>query len=268
MTELATPPVESATGVTRISHWIGGRTVAGESGRSGVVFNPATGRQSGEVDFATVEEVDRAVQAAKEAFPAWRAVSLGRRAEIFFRIRELVAARREEAAKLLDRRARQGALRRARRGDARARGDRVLLRHPDAAEERVLGAGVDGHRRLLDPAAARRRRRHHAVQLPGDGAHVDVGARARVRQHVRPQAVGEGPVGVAVDGGAAQGGGRAGRRLQRRHGRQGRGRRGAPASGHRRRVVRRLDADRALRLRDGNVDRASGARHSAARRTT
>jgi malonate-semialdehyde dehydrogenase (acetylating)/methylmalonate-semialdehyde dehydrogenase len=75
--------------------------VAGESGRSGVVFNPATGRKSGEVDFATVEEVDRAVQAAKEAFPAWRAVSLGRRAEIFFRIRELVAARREEVAKLL-----------------------------------------------------------------------------------------------------------------------------------------------------------------------
>jgi malonate-semialdehyde dehydrogenase (acetylating)/methylmalonate-semialdehyde dehydrogenase len=101
MTELATPPVEAGTGVTRISHWIGGRSVAGESGRSGVVFNPATGRQSGEVDFATVEEVDRAVQAAKEAFPAWRAVSLGRRAEIFFRIRELVAARREEVAKLL-----------------------------------------------------------------------------------------------------------------------------------------------------------------------
>ncbi len=73
----------------------------GESGRSGVVYNPATGQQSGEVDFATVEEVDRAVQAAKEAFPAWRATSLGRRAEIFFRIRELVAARREEVAKLL-----------------------------------------------------------------------------------------------------------------------------------------------------------------------
>ena len=70
MTELATPPVEAGTGVTRISHWIGGRTVAGESGRSGVVFNPATGRQSGAVDFATVEEVDRAVQAAKETIAA------------------------------------------------------------------------------------------------------------------------------------------------------------------------------------------------------
>jgi malonate-semialdehyde dehydrogenase (acetylating)/methylmalonate-semialdehyde dehydrogenase len=101
MTELASPPVEQRAGVKRISHWIGGRVHSGESGRSGPVFNPATGRQTGEVDFATAEEVDSAVQAAKAAYPAWRAVSLARRAELFFRIRELVAARREEVARLL-----------------------------------------------------------------------------------------------------------------------------------------------------------------------
>src|SRR5438477_452688 len=101
MTELAAPPVEERTGVKRISHWIGGRLVTGESGRTGPVYNPATGRQSGAVDFATAGEVDRAVQAAKEAFPRWRAVSLAKRAELFFRIRELVHERREEAARLL-----------------------------------------------------------------------------------------------------------------------------------------------------------------------
>src|SRR6478735_883138 len=101
MTELATPPVEERTGVTRISHWIGGRIVAGESGRSGPVYNPATGRQTGEVDFATAEEVDKAVQAAKAAFVSWRQVSLAKRAELFFAIRELVHERREEVAKLL-----------------------------------------------------------------------------------------------------------------------------------------------------------------------
>src|SRR5207248_1595400 len=82
-------------------HWIGGRRVAGESGRKGAVYNPSVGRQAGEVDFATVEEVDRAVQAAKSAFPAWRAVSLARRAELFFRIRELLHERREEVARIL-----------------------------------------------------------------------------------------------------------------------------------------------------------------------
>ncbi len=101
MTELATPPVEESTGVTRISHWIGGRSVAGTSGRSGVVYNPARGRQTGAVDFASVEEVDRAVQTAKEAAPAWRAVSLAKRAELFFAIRELVHERREEVARIL-----------------------------------------------------------------------------------------------------------------------------------------------------------------------
>jgi malonate-semialdehyde dehydrogenase (acetylating) / methylmalonate-semialdehyde dehydrogenase len=101
MTELATPPVEERTGVTRISHWIGGKSVAGESGRSGPVYNPATGRQTGEVDFATEAEVDKAVQAAKAAFESWRTVSLAKRAELFFRIRELVHERREEVAKIL-----------------------------------------------------------------------------------------------------------------------------------------------------------------------
>ena len=45
------------------------------------------------------------------------------------------------------------------------------------------------------PPAARRGGRHHAVQLPGHGADVDVRQRPRVRQHLRPQADREGPVG-------------------------------------------------------------------------
>jgi len=69
-----TDVVDAPTKVKPINHWIGGKAYPGQSGRSGPVFNPATGRQSGAVDFATAEEVDRAVQAAKAAFPAWRAL--------------------------------------------------------------------------------------------------------------------------------------------------------------------------------------------------
>src|SRR5690242_17134322 len=90
-----------APAAVQISHWIGGRSLAGTSGRSGPVYNPATGRQTGAVDFATAEEVDAAVRAARAAFPAWRATSLAKRAELFFRIRELVHERRDEAAKIL-----------------------------------------------------------------------------------------------------------------------------------------------------------------------
>ena len=101
MTELAPPPAETATGITQIGHWIGGKMVLGRSGRSGPVFEPATGEQSGEVAFASREEVDAAVASAKAAFPAWRALSLARRAELMFTIRELVHDRAEEIAKIL-----------------------------------------------------------------------------------------------------------------------------------------------------------------------
>jgi len=62
------------------------------------VYNPATGEVARQVDFASVEEVDAAVAAAKAAFPAWRATSISRRTEIMFRIRNLVDAHREEIA--------------------------------------------------------------------------------------------------------------------------------------------------------------------------
>jgi malonate-semialdehyde dehydrogenase (acetylating)/methylmalonate-semialdehyde dehydrogenase len=102
MTELADAPERAdAPEQRRIHHWIGGEAVASTSGRSGPVFNPATGVQTAAVDFASVEEVDRAVAAARAAFPAWRTVSLSRRAELFFRIRELFNAHREDLARLL-----------------------------------------------------------------------------------------------------------------------------------------------------------------------
>jgi malonate-semialdehyde dehydrogenase (acetylating)/methylmalonate-semialdehyde dehydrogenase len=96
-----TETIEAPATLRQINHWIGGHSVAGTSGRKGPVYNPATGRQSGEVGFATVEEVDAAVQAAKAAFVTWREVSLAKRAELFFRIRELVHERRDEMARIL-----------------------------------------------------------------------------------------------------------------------------------------------------------------------
>src|SRR5258707_4347131 len=97
MTEtIAAPPKAKP-----IHHWIGGKSVPGTSGRSGPVWNPATGEQSGAVDFATVEELDAAVQTAKEAFTSWRHVSLARRAELFFKIRQLFDEHRADIARFL-----------------------------------------------------------------------------------------------------------------------------------------------------------------------
>src|ERR687898_777009 len=101
MTELLEQKSAQSTELGRVSHWIGGQIVAGESGRSGPVYNPAKGIQTKEVDFASVEEVDRAVRTAREAFTTWRKVSLSKRQDLFFGIRELVHQRRDEIAAIL-----------------------------------------------------------------------------------------------------------------------------------------------------------------------
>jgi malonate-semialdehyde dehydrogenase (acetylating)/methylmalonate-semialdehyde dehydrogenase len=87
--------------MNRISHWIDGRVVESTSGRTAPVFDPATGEQSGAVDLASVDEVDAAVASATAAAADWRATSLSKRAEIMFRMRELVDANRKEIASLL-----------------------------------------------------------------------------------------------------------------------------------------------------------------------
>jgi len=87
--------------VNRISHWIDGQIVAGTSGRTSAVWNPATGEQQAELALATAEEVDKAVAVAKAAFPEWRATNLSRRAEVMFHLRELISANRKEIASLL-----------------------------------------------------------------------------------------------------------------------------------------------------------------------
>jgi len=85
----------------RIDHWIDGHTVASKSGRSGKIYDPATGQVQGEVGFADLAEIDNAIAVAKAALPAWRSTNLSRRAEIMFHMRELVAANRKEIASLL-----------------------------------------------------------------------------------------------------------------------------------------------------------------------
>ena len=85
----------------RIQHHIGGKSVAGESGRRGDVFNPATGEKTHEVDFASTEEVGAAVATAAAAAPAWRATSLAKRAELLFAIRQTLDAHRADIARAI-----------------------------------------------------------------------------------------------------------------------------------------------------------------------
>ncbi|HET8663247.1 MAG TPA: CoA-acylating methylmalonate-semialdehyde dehydrogenase [Nocardioides sp.] len=86
---------------TRITHWTNGAPTPGGSGRSGPVFNPATGQQTGEVDFASAAELDAVVASATEAAAVWRSASLATRTGVLFRFRELLAAGIDELAAII-----------------------------------------------------------------------------------------------------------------------------------------------------------------------
>ncbi|MDQ6848711.1 MAG: CoA-acylating methylmalonate-semialdehyde dehydrogenase [Actinomycetota bacterium] len=85
----------------RISHWIDGDLVAGTSGRTAPVFNPATGLQTGDVQLASAVEVDAAVASAKAAAREWRAASLSRRSAVLFAFRQLLHDTADELAKII-----------------------------------------------------------------------------------------------------------------------------------------------------------------------
>jgi malonate-semialdehyde dehydrogenase (acetylating)/methylmalonate-semialdehyde dehydrogenase len=84
-----------------LRHWINGASAAGSSGRTGPVFNPATGEQTAEVSLASAADVDAAVAAARAALPGWSAIPPLRRARIMFRFNELILAHEDELAEMI-----------------------------------------------------------------------------------------------------------------------------------------------------------------------
>ncbi len=84
-----------------LNHYINGKIVAGTAKRTGEVFNPATGEVAARVAFANAEDVNRAVAAAQEAFPAWAATPPVQRARVLFRFKQLVEAHMDELAGIL-----------------------------------------------------------------------------------------------------------------------------------------------------------------------
>ncbi len=74
-----------------VDHYINGQKLVGSSGMYADVFNPATGEVSGKVALGGAHEVDLAVAAAAvAAFPAWRNTPPAKRAQVMFRLKELM----------------------------------------------------------------------------------------------------------------------------------------------------------------------------------
>ena len=84
-----------------IGHFVGGKEIKGASGRSGDVFNPNTGEVQAKVALASKAEVEKAIENAQAAFPAWAATNPQRRARVMFKFLELIQAEYDDLARLL-----------------------------------------------------------------------------------------------------------------------------------------------------------------------
>jgi malonate-semialdehyde dehydrogenase (acetylating)/methylmalonate-semialdehyde dehydrogenase len=86
--------------IKRIGHDIAGK-IDTEAAQYSPVYNPATGEHSADVASGGAEAVNRAVEAAQRAFPAWAATSPLKRARVMFRLRDLLERDRGELAALV-----------------------------------------------------------------------------------------------------------------------------------------------------------------------
>ncbi|MBM1171181.1 CoA-acylating methylmalonate-semialdehyde dehydrogenase [Microvirga arabica] len=86
-----------------VGHFIGGKQVAGKSGRTTEFFQPMTGETIGRVALASKDELRQAVENAKAAQPAWAATNPQRRARVMMKFLELIAQETDSLAELLAR---------------------------------------------------------------------------------------------------------------------------------------------------------------------
>ena len=98
---MALAPTPPYTASADLTHYIGGAPVAATSGRSQAVYNPATGTVARQLQLGSVADVDKAVAAALDAFPAWADAPPLRRARVMFKFLELLNQHKETLAAMI-----------------------------------------------------------------------------------------------------------------------------------------------------------------------
>jgi 1-pyrroline dehydrogenase len=86
--------------VQQLQNLVGGEFVDAVEGGTMEVVNPSTGETIAEVPEGTQSDVDRAVEAAKKAWPEWRETTPAERAEVLLRLADLIDEHTDELAEL------------------------------------------------------------------------------------------------------------------------------------------------------------------------
>ncbi len=84
----------------QVTHYINGQRVS-STGRTLDIYNPATGEVVGQVMMADKKIVEQAIAAAKNAFPAWSALTPSKRARILFKFKLLLEQNQDALAKIV-----------------------------------------------------------------------------------------------------------------------------------------------------------------------
>jgi malonate-semialdehyde dehydrogenase (acetylating)/methylmalonate-semialdehyde dehydrogenase len=92
---------EAFTATTDVGHYIGGRVVAGTSGRRQPVYNPSTGKVARQVALASADEAHTAVAAARAAQPGWGDMPPIRRARVLNAFLQLLMQHRDTLAAMI-----------------------------------------------------------------------------------------------------------------------------------------------------------------------
>ena len=92
---------DSATGTRTLRNYIGGGWVEAAGSETLQDVNPATAEVAALVPLSGEADVDAAVQAAREAYPAWRGTAPQKRARAIMALREALWSGREELARLV-----------------------------------------------------------------------------------------------------------------------------------------------------------------------
>lgn len=87
--------------VKELHHFIGGKKVAGKSGRFLDVYNPTTGEVASKAPLATRAEVEAAIADSQKAFAEWSMTSPLTRARVMFKFKELCEKHADELATLI-----------------------------------------------------------------------------------------------------------------------------------------------------------------------
>src|SRR5688572_24226238 len=91
--------VASAADIQTLDNFIGGRWVQAHATDFFDVHNPAVGEVIGRTPLSTAADVDAAVRAATEAFPAWRDTPVNARAQVLYRFKAHLEQHFEELAR-------------------------------------------------------------------------------------------------------------------------------------------------------------------------